>query len=162
MELEGTLYSRWGYNPAPCLGLGKPRSRVDKTLYLRIQIRHIRSLLRSLVRACPKLGSADKQAIGWDCYLGTAVMDSVCQDHCAACCKPLYPSLSQSDSQWLGPADSSAIPIVGDQSRGSHNAGGGWLTSLGSLFPLELAEVQGRPLYVMLCCPGERGNVASV
>ena len=66
-----------------------------------------------------------------------------CQDPRASCCK-----LSKSDSQWLGPVDPLAIPVVQDQSGGSHKATHkGWGKLLaptppppGSLCPLEEPE----------------------
>ena len=40
------------------------------------------------------------KATGWNSYLSTSGMNSVCQDPSAGCYKPLPTSLSQSDTQW--------------------------------------------------------------
>lgn len=59
---------------------------------------------------------------GWDYYLGTVDVNLVCQDPCAGCCKSRPAFLSLSDFQWLSPGDSSAVPVVRDQSKSSHKA----------------------------------------
>ena len=114
-------------------------SRASKTCHLRIQVRQICTPPCSLVRLCPQLGSADEKKQNY--YLGPAGVNSVCQDPCIDCFKPLPSSPSQSDSQWLSPADSPAVSVVQNQRSGSHketlNAEGSWLSSLGSLFPVE-------------------------
>lgn len=66
-------------------------------------------------------------------------MNLVCQDLHANCCKPLTPPLSQSDSQWLSPEDSTTISVGQDHNCGSHkvthNARGKAGCPLGFLFP---------------------------
>lgn len=42
------------------------------------------------------------KAAGWGYYFGTEGMNSVYQDMLAGCHNSLPPSLSQSDSQWMG------------------------------------------------------------
>ena len=80
----------------------------------------------------PSLVLQMSKTAGWDYYLSTAVVNAVCQDPCAGCYKPLFPCLSLSDSQWLGPPDSSEVPVEYVQSGGYfkviHNAEGScWL-----------------------------------
>ena len=82
----------------------------------------------------------------------------VCQDSCAGCFKPFLPSLLQSDSQLLGPADSSAIPIVQDPSRGSHKANPMLEWAGGPsrvLLPEEQPEAQRSSLPMVLTVLGE-------
>ena len=121
--LEDTHHSGWEYDSAPCLGVGKLVSRVNKTPPLKIRIRQICSPPSS------QLGSADEQSCWLGLLLGHCSMSLVCQDLCAGCCKPFPSSLSQSDSLWLSPTDFPAIFVVQDQSRGfhkmTHNAGWG-------------------------------------
>lgn len=89
------------------------------------------------------------KAAGCDYYLGTACVNSVYQDLCAVCCKPLPPSSSQSDLQWLSPTYAPATPMVWDKSRGSwnvtHNAGGSWFsTPPGCSLPLGELPLENR------------------
>lgn len=56
-----TLHNRWGCDPAPCLGVGRLGPKASKTPHLSIWIRHICTLLSSLVRVCSKFPSANKQ-----------------------------------------------------------------------------------------------------
>lgn len=58
------------------------------------------------------LVSADEQkTVGWDDYLGTAVMNAACQDPCVGVASP-SPLLYQSDSQCLSPAEFPDIPML--------------------------------------------------
>ena len=82
MGPEDALHSRWGCDSAPCLDVGKLGFRAGKIPPLRIG--QICTLLGSLVRVCPLLGSAHGQSL-WDYYLGTAGMNLVCQNPCAGC-----------------------------------------------------------------------------
>ena len=134
--------------------MSKLGSRASKTCHLRIQVRQICTPPCSLVRLCLQLGSADEKKQNY--YLGPAGVNSVCQDPCIDCFKPLPSSPSQSDSQWLSPADFPAVSVAQNQRRGSHketlNAEGSWLSSLGSLFPVE------EPLHVAFHCPSTGGQ----
>lgn len=71
---------------------------------------HICTPLSSLIRMSPQLGSADEQNVGWDYNMGTAGMTQSARIHVLVVVIPS--SASQSDSQWLNSADSSAIPMV--------------------------------------------------
>lgn len=84
-----TFHSMYGSDSAPCLSMHKLGSRASKTLCLRIQFRHICTLLSSWVRVHPQLGSVGKQSCCLGLLLGTASMNSVCQDPCTGCCKPI-------------------------------------------------------------------------
>lgn len=71
--------------------MGNPGCRAGKT-HLSIQIRQICILPSSWVKACPVLVLQISKATGWDYYLGTAGMNSVCRGPCAGCRK-LHPLL---------------------------------------------------------------------
>lgn len=75
--------------------MGKPRFKAGKAFDLRIRIRQICAPQSFLVRVCPQVGSVDEQ----NHWLGLllAGLNSVCQDVCGSCCKPL-PTSSLSDS----------------------------------------------------------------
>ena len=75
-------------------------------------MRQICTLPNSLVKCTPESVLQMSKTDDWNYYLGTAVMNSVCQDLCVGCCKLLTPFLSQSDCQWLGPVDSPAFFIM--------------------------------------------------
>ena len=128
----GTLYSRWGCDSAPSVGTNwsPERSCTPPS---------------SVFRGHPGLGSRKSRAAGWGCQVGTAGVNSVCQDPVLVVAAP-PPSSSQSESQGLGPKESPANPMVCDQSSGSHkaahNSGEGWCLPLDSLFPLEELEAQ--------------------
>lgn len=61
--------------------------------------------------------------------------------------------------------ESSAIPMQANQSRGSHeashNAGGDWMSPLGSHFPLEELEAWERPLKYDAGAAWGRGNAVN-
>lgn len=88
-------HSSWGYDSVPSSGMGKAGcSRSSKTTPLRTRIRPICLPLSSLV-SVPQLDSADEQSRWLGYYLGTAVMNSVCQDLELVLIKlPPSPSLS--------------------------------------------------------------------
>lgn len=73
------------------------------------------------------------------------------------CCQPISFTVRSPVAE---PADSPAIPVDWDHSRGSYKVTpsgshkGKWLSLLLS-FPLEELEAQRRPLHMVPCCPGQ-------
>lgn len=147
--------------------MGRLNSRVSKTLHLRIWIRQIYTLLSSLVRVHLWFGSTDEPDHRLELLLGL-------------CRKELYLSRSVSqflqapplfsvtaDSHWLIFADSPAIPVVQDQSKGfckwPTSSGQGLLVVTSGLsFPLEEPETRGRPLCMVLHWLGGKANAVSM
>ena len=89
MWAADTFHSELGCNSAPCLSMGKSGSTADKTPSPTIQIKQICILLSSLVMVHQWLGFTDEQSHRLGLLLGTIGVNSVCQDPCAGCCKPL-------------------------------------------------------------------------
>lgn len=121
MDLEGTLYSGWSCDSAPCLEKGG--STVSKT-HLSIKIRQICILPCSLVKEGPNLVLQMSKSAVWDCYLdiaGIILPRSVCWF--------LQAPLPFSITPWFLVVEPWRFPVVQDQSRGSckmpHNAGRG-------------------------------------
>lgn len=113
-------------------GCGQIGLSIEKTSILRIQIRQICTLLSSLFRMCLWLGPADGITT-WSLQVGEITTWSLQVGIWSAkihvlVVAPFSPSLSQSDSQCLSPADCPTVHMRCDQSRGSwkvtHSTGG--------------------------------------
>ena len=99
----------------------------------------------------PNLFLQMNKAAGWDYYLVTIGMNTVCQDLCTGCCKPLLSSPSQSDFQWLDPIEILLqSPLVWDQSRASHKVTHNMRGLLGFSFITGGTWESGKPLWVVL------------
>ena len=99
-------------------------------------------------QTAPQLGSAGEQSHWFGLLLGHCryELDLPC-----SMCWPSSSLLSQSHSQYLGPADSPEIPTgeTKDFQEVTQNARGRLLYPLGSVCPLQEPEAQLVP-----CCPG--------
>lgn len=120
MVLEDTLHSGWVCSSATCLGVDKLGSMGPKLLIWRCKSGRYALHQVPWSECAPNRILRLSKTAGWDYYLGTTVMDSVFQVMCAGCRKCLLPSLSQSDSQWLGLQQPLQSPWFWDQSKGSH------------------------------------------
>lgn len=142
---EDTLHSRWKYDSSPCLGMGKLGSRASKNLCLRIQIRQICTLQSSLVKVCPQLSSADEQSHWLGLVLGRCRYELSLPRFMHWLLQALPPFSLIGQFQWLRLTDSPAIPVVQNQSRGSHKItpvlGVGTVFFLGVSFPTGGARV---------------------
>lgn len=103
---------------------------------------------------------------GWDYYWALQLGNLVCQDLCADCYNSSPNSLSQANSQWLSPADSPAIAVVGDKNRCSHktthNSREGWLSLTGLSFPTGGSESSGESSPCGAVLAWRRGNVVDL
>lgn len=152
MGQEGTLYSGYGHDSASCLDVDKLGPRANR---LNLGFKSGRSM-PSCVSWSGCVTDSDlwmSKSSGWDFCSGTAGMNLVCQKLCGGCCKPFWPSVSQSDCQWLSPTDSPVILVVQGKSRVSykvtHTAGRGWF------FPGRIWKPRS-PFCKMFCCLEER------
>lgn len=87
-----------------------------------------------------------EKASGWDYYLGTAGMNLVSQDPPVGFWKPLPPSQIPSGRAPQIPLWCLWCQARVGAPRSDPHAGWGWLSLLGSLFPLEEPEAQERPV----------------
>lgn len=121
MELENTFHSGWGWASALHLLIGSGLGPA-KLLVWGLKSGRSASHQVSWWECNTDFVLWVSRTTGWDYYLGTVGVNLVCQDPCAGCCKSRPAFLSQSDFQGLSPGDSSAVPVVRDQSRSSHKA----------------------------------------
>ena len=141
--------------------MGKPSSRTGKTPVWGSE--SIRSALCYVLRSdcTTNLVLQMSKATGWEYYMGITGMNCICQDLCAHCCR-LLPWLhhSQISSDWA-----LQIPLQFPGCEIRVVVPTKWPTMLGALvvpmefsFPIKGVETQGRPLSVVLCWAGGRGN----
>lgn len=96
-----------------------------------------------------------RKASGWDYYLGTMGMNSICQYPCDGCYKLPWPFITAGFpvvQSCIFPCNSCGIRSE-TPTKQPHFGGGIRLSPLDSLFPLE-ETAKWRPLWVVSCSPG--------
>lgn len=150
MGLKGTLHSKWGWDSAPCLGMGKPCFKAGKTFDLMVLIKQICTLQSFLVRIQSQPGFVHEQSHWLRLLLGHYRYE-LCLPRSVWWLLQTPPHFSITVRFPYGPygvRSEKGLP------QSDLQCWGRLVVLPGSLFPLDESEAQGRPLHMVLPCPG--------